>query len=223
LLLVYFGIGLSKQRKRRRKFDSEGDISMAFQVGDRVYVNDPGSYLYKQPATIDVAINGKYTLSLDSGVTANGYTDIDIVYYRVFKQGDRVQTVSDRVACTNTKKGDRGTVMKVLSDCYQVAMDHYSSGGLSSYLFDEVDIERVTLGNQLVNTQNLTVNGNIGVTTSRSGTLYGVAELQTAMNKVGDAMSSTCKHNWQTYTGLAKRMEICTLCPATKNERGIYD
>lgn len=32
-----------------------------------------------------------------------------------------------------------------------------------------------------------------------------------------------CQHEWRDYIGLSKRMDICTKCPASKNERGIYE
>lgn len=34
---------------------------------------------------------------------------------------------------------------------------------------------------------------------------------------------SGCQHEWRDYIGLSKRMDICTKCPASKNERGIYE
>lgn len=73
-----------------------------------------------------------------------------------------------------------------------------------------------------ISTHNI-IFSNQGILLQRGGLNELVNESVTPYNKVGDAMSNTCTHKWQTYIGLNKKMEICTLCPATKNERGIYD
>lgn len=39
----------------------------------------------------------------------------------------------------------------------------------------------------------------------------------------GTQKESGCQHEWRDYIGLSKRMDICTKCPASKNERGIYE
>ena len=180
-----------------------------YKVGDRVYVNNLGSTLYKKPATIDIAINGIYHLRVDGGITAGGYSDVDLSPLMRFNVGDLVQTVSDGVGQTKTVKGDTGLILQVLSNCYQVEMDKLGPNGISTYLFDDSHIE--------LSNQNYTSSLTIG-----SSTKWGYSPI-TTMNKVGDAMSSTCNHKWKDYIGLSKRMDICELCPATKNERGIYD
>jgi len=52
-----------------------------------------------------------------------------------------------------------------------------------------------------------------------SGTLIGIDHeyFKKETKEVG------CQHEWRDYIGLSKRMDICTKCPASKNERGIYE
>jgi len=179
--------------------------------------------------------NGNYTLYFDNSNISQSLNKIDAKneVYLI----NRTFHLNDRILYTGNDPRFNGLVGTIMScgmrDCV-VCFDVLTSVSV----VQNIELEKVMAPSQQSQTPLHTYNGAGGIIGAAQQTLQTAQQYYTNNGFVtltpdysGEVTFSAgsvlkeagCQHEWRDYIGLSKRMDICTKCPASKNERGIYE